>query len=193
VSPWFAKAAVVTGFIAVGLIRMPHMRRSRRIRIARSRTGPRETIRNRLSQVAALLPLVWIATPAFAFADYRLRPLAFAAGGGFLAAGLWLFYRSHADLGESWSSELDVREGHRLVTDGIYGRVRHPMYVAFLLFALSGAIVIPNWVVGPSFLTLWVSVLALRIGPEERMMVEEFGPEYEEYVRRTKRLVPGIW
>jgi protein-S-isoprenylcysteine O-methyltransferase Ste14 len=193
VSPWFAKAAVVAGFIGVGLIRTPRMRRSRGIRIARSRTGPRETTRNRLSQAAALLLLVWIATPVFAFADYRLRPLAFAAGGGLLAAGLWLFYRSHADLGESWSSELEVREAHRLVTEGLYGRVRHPMYAAFLLFALSGAIIIPNWVVGPSFLALWVSVLALRIGPEERMMVEEFGPEYEEYARRTKRLVPGIW
>ena len=192
-SPWFAKAVVVAGFIAVGRIRMPHMRRGRGIRIATSRTGPREAIRSRLSQVSALMLLVWIASPAFAFADYRLRPLAFAAGGGLLAAGLWLFYRSHADLGASWSSELEVREGHRLVTEGVYGRVRHPMYAAFLLFALSGAIVIPNWVVGPSFLALWVSVLALRIGPEERMMVEEFGPEYEEYARRTKRLVPGIW
>jgi protein-S-isoprenylcysteine O-methyltransferase Ste14 len=192
-SPWFAKAAVLAGGIGVVLIRMPHIRRNRRIRVARSRTGPRETVRERLSQIAFVVPLVWIATPLFAFADYRLPPWRFAAGILCLAAGLTLFYRSHADLGESWSSELEVREQHRLVTGGIYGRVRHPMYLAFLLLALSAVLVIPNWVAGPSYFILWVAVLALRIGPEERMMLEEFGPEYETYMRRTKRLIPGVW
>jgi protein-S-isoprenylcysteine O-methyltransferase Ste14 len=39
----------------------------------------------------------------------------------------------------------------------------------------------------------WSLVFALRVGPEERMMTEEFGAEYEAYMARTKRLVPGIW
>ncbi|HVO35991.1 MAG TPA: protein-S-isoprenylcysteine O-methyltransferase [Gemmatimonadales bacterium] len=192
-SPWFAKAAVLAAAVGVVLIRMPHMRRNRRIRVARSRTGPRETVRARLSQIAFAVPLIWIATPLFAFADYRLQPWVFAAGILCLAASLTLFYRSHADLAEGFSSELEVREQHRLVTGGVYGRVRHPMYLAFLLLAVSGVLVIPNWVAGPSYLILWVAVLALRIGPEEQMMIEEFGPEYEAYVRRTKRLIPGIW
>jgi protein-S-isoprenylcysteine O-methyltransferase Ste14 len=36
-------------------------------------------------------------------------------------------------------------------------------------------------------------LIALRLGPEERMMLEEFGKDYEAYRVRTKRLVPGIW
>jgi protein-S-isoprenylcysteine O-methyltransferase Ste14 len=36
-------------------------------------------------------------------------------------------------------------------------------------------------------------LVALRIGPEERMMLEEFGKDYQEYVGVTKRLVSGVW
>lgn len=192
-SPWFAKAAVLAGAIAVVLIRMPHFRRARSIRVATGRKGPRETVRSRLSQLAFVVLLIWIATPLFAFADYQLQPSLFATGVLCLAAGLTVLYRSHADLGEGFSSELEVREEHKLVTAGIYSRVRHPMYLAFLLMALSAVLVIPNWVAGPAYFLLWVCVLALRIGPEERMMLDEFGPAYEAYMRRTKRLVPGVW
>jgi protein-S-isoprenylcysteine O-methyltransferase Ste14 len=36
-------------------------------------------------------------------------------------------------------------------------------------------------------------LFAFRLGPEERMMLQEFGKDYDAYIRRTKRLVPGIW
>jgi protein-S-isoprenylcysteine O-methyltransferase Ste14 len=192
-SPWFAKAAVLACAFAVARIRMPYIRRGRGIKVASKRVGLREAVRAKLSAVAFLVPLVWIATPLFSFAEYPLQPTIFAAGVLCMAAGLWLFHRSHANLGESWSSELEMREQHRLVTVGVYGRVRHPMYSAFLLLALSAVLVIPNWVAGPAYFILWVSVLALRIGPEERMMLEEFGREYEAYMGRTRRLVPGVW
>jgi protein-S-isoprenylcysteine O-methyltransferase Ste14 len=47
-----------------------------------------------------------------------------------LVIGLWLFYRSHADLGTNWSITLEIREQHRLITQGVYRRIRHPMYSA---------------------------------------------------------------
>jgi protein-S-isoprenylcysteine O-methyltransferase Ste14 len=37
------------------------------------------------------------------------------------------------------------------------------------------------------------SLCALRVRAEERMMVQEFGDEYEAYSARTKRLIPGVW
>jgi protein-S-isoprenylcysteine O-methyltransferase Ste14 len=110
-----------------------------------------------------------------------------------LVTGLWLFYRSHADLGLGWSISLQIREQHRLVTEGVYRRIRHPMYLAILSFALSNLLIIPNWVAGPSYLVPFVLVLAMRIGPEERMMLEQFRDRYEAYMRDTKRLLPGIW
>ena len=49
---------------------------------------------------------------------------------------------------------------------------------------------LPNWVVGPSYLVAFGILFALRIGAEERMMLEAFGDEYAAYVARTKLLVP---
>jgi len=107
--------------------------------------------------------------------------------------GLWLFYRSHADLGTNWSITLEVREQHRLVTQGVYRHIRHPMYLALALYSLGQALVIPNWVAGPSNLVAFAILLALRVHAEERMMFREFGDEYASYSARTKRLIPGIW
>ena len=107
--------------------------------------------------------------------------------------GLWLFYRSHADLGTNWSITLAVREKHQLVTNGIYRRVRHPMYLALLVYSVGQALALPNWIVGPSYAVAMVLLVALRLGPEERMMREEFGKDYDTYMRRTKRLIPGVW
>jgi protein-S-isoprenylcysteine O-methyltransferase Ste14 len=137
--------------------------------------------------------VAWIATPVFAFAEFPLRPLPFSMGLVGLAWGLWLFYRSHADLGTNWSTTLEVRERHQLITQGIYGHVRHPMYFAFMVYSVGQALVVPNWVVGPIHGLAFLLLFAFRVGPEERMMVEQFGKDYEAYRRRTKRLVPGIW
>jgi protein-S-isoprenylcysteine O-methyltransferase Ste14 len=65
------------------------------------------------------------------------------------------------------------------------------MYAA--LFLIGQALVLPNWVVGPSYLVAFGILFALRIGAEERMMLETFGDEYTAYMARTKLLVPGIW
>jgi len=108
-------------------------------------------------------------------------------------SGLWLFYRSHADLGANWSITLEVLEKHRLVTQGVYRRVRHPMYTALLLYSVGQALVLPNYVAGLSSGVTMALLVALRIGPEERMMLEEFGKDYQEYMALTKRLVPGVW
>jgi len=108
-------------------------------------------------------------------------------------AGLWWFYRSHADLGAYWSVTLEVRENHRLITHGTYRLVRHPMYSALFLCAIGQALVLPNWVAGPSYLLALVILFAFRVGAEEKMMLETFGNEYAAYMTKTKRLVPRLW
>ncbi|MFT7486381.1 MAG: protein-S-isoprenylcysteine O-methyltransferase Ste14 [Candidatus Paceibacteria bacterium] len=143
--------------------------------------------------VAFFLPLIWMWSPIFPFAEFVLRPGPLLAGSSCLACGLWLFYRSHADLGTNWSITLDVREDHQLVTQGIYSRVRHPMYSALLLYSAGQALVLPNYVVGPSYGVAMVLLIALRLSPEERMMHETLGDEYEEYMARSKHIIPGIW
>jgi protein-S-isoprenylcysteine O-methyltransferase Ste14 len=67
------------------------------------------------------------------------------------------------------------------------------MYLALALYSVGQALIIPNWVAGPSNLVAFAILLALRIRAEERMMIEGFGAEYAAYSMRTKRFIPGVW
>ena len=190
---WMAKAVVLAGTVVMIAIRAPHGRRCQRVKVAKSHKTPLETGLLVLAWVGFFLPLVWIASPAFAFAEYPLRIGPLIGGVTCFVIGLWLFYRSHADLGTNWSITLEIREQHRLITQGVYRRIRHPMYSALVLYSVGHALVIPNWVAGPSNLIAFAILFALRVRPEERMMVAEFGDEYIAYTAETKRLVPGVW
>jgi protein-S-isoprenylcysteine O-methyltransferase Ste14 len=87
---------------------------------------------------------------------------------------------------------LDVREGHALITSGVYSRIRHPMYAAFWLWAMAQALLLSNWVAGPAGLVGFGILYFLRVGEEERLMLDTFGEEYRSYMDRTARIVPGI-
>jgi len=191
--PVFAKAAVLLAAIAMVAIRAPHGRRSTAVKVAESRKGRREVVLLTAAWISFFVPILWVFTPLLASADYPLHPVPWAAGVALLALGLWVFHRSHADLGVQWSITLQVREGHRLVTEGVYRRVRHPMYLALLLYAAGQALALPNWIAGPSYAAAMLLIFALRLGPEEAMMRETFGAEWDAYAARTKRLVPGVW
>src|SRR5258706_16189909 len=118
------------------VIRAPHGQRSRGVKVVKSRKGKLEIFLLTLAWLGFFVPLLWIATRLLAFADFPLGPVPFIAGLLFLAVGLWLFHRSHAALGTHWSITLEVREGHRLGTIGIYRHVRRPLYQAPLLHSL---------------------------------------------------------
>jgi protein-S-isoprenylcysteine O-methyltransferase Ste14 len=192
-NPWFAKAAIIVASIVMVLIRAPHGQRSRTVPVAKSGKGPRETVLLTIAWVSFFVPLIWAVTPVFDFADYPLHPIPFLAGALGLALGLWLFHRSHADLGTNWSITLELRERHQLVTSGVYRWVRHPMYLGLLIYSVGQALVLPNWLAGPSYGVAMALLFAFRVGPEERLMLEEFGKDYEAYQATTKRLVPGVW
>lgn len=190
---WIAKAVILAASAVMVAIRAPYGHRSRGIKVIKSHKGTPETALLTLAWTGFFVPLIWIVSPAFSFAEYPLRTGALAAGVVCLLAGLWLLYRSHADLGTNWSITLEVREQHRLITHGVYRRIRHPMYTALLLYSVGQALVIPNWLAGPSYLFAFGVLFAFRVHAEERMMLEQFGDEYAAYTARTKRLVPGVW
>ena len=191
--PWLAKGAVLAASVVMIAIRAPHGQRSRGVKVVKSARGPLEIFLLSVAWLGFFVPLVWIAWPGPHYADYALRPVPFGAGLACYALGLWIFHRSHADLGTNWSITLEVREQHRLVTVGVYRLVRHPMYLGLMLYSAGQALVLPNWIAGPSYLAAFGLLCALRLGPEERLMLDQFGADYEAYRARTKRLVPGVW
>jgi protein-S-isoprenylcysteine O-methyltransferase Ste14 len=194
VNPWFGKAAFIVSLVSMMLIRAPHGKRSGQVKIEESRKGRLEVALLALMWITTLvLPVISIASPLLSFADYGLQVLPFLLGIVCAAMGLWLFYRSHADLGINWSISLELRKEHQLVTRGVYQRIRHPMYMSIFLLALAQAFLLSNWIAGPSCLLAFLLMFPLRLGPEERMMLERFGDEYRAYVKRTKRLIPNVW
>jgi protein-S-isoprenylcysteine O-methyltransferase Ste14 len=193
-NPWFGKAILLAGLIASIAIRWPHEGRRATVKVAESRRDTREVVLLALVSIGFLvLPIVYVATPVLAFADYGLRPASLAAGTVVMAAALWLFHRSHVDLGTNWSPTLELRENHSLVTHGVYQKIRHPMYTALFAYGVAQTLLLPNWIAGPSCLVMFTIMFALRLRAEEGMMREKFGAEYDSYMSRTKRLVPGVW
>jgi len=137
-----------------------------------------------------VLPLLYLGLGVFAFADYGLPEWAAAVGAALMAISLWIFWRSHADLGRNWSPGLEVRDGHELVTNGIYARIRHPMYAAIWGAAAAQPLLVQNWIAGflvlPAFALMWF----IRVPKEEAMMRRQFGSAYDAYCGRAGRLFP---
>lgn len=94
-------------------------------------------------------------------------------------------------LGRNWSSVVQVKQDHELIQSGPYRWVRHPIYTGLLLAFLGTAMAIGEWrglicvvIVAVSF---W-----FKLKLEERWMRDNFGVAYENYMQRTKALIPGL-
>ncbi len=189
-----AKLIWLAGCIAWYVIRYPHERRARRTAIAQRIERAREPILLAISFCGLfVIPLIYAITDRPKFANYPLVPALTLAGTAVFAGALALFYRTHRDLGRSWSVTLALRDRHALITEGVYRHVRHPMYSAFWLWAVAQALLLPNWVAGFAGLVGFGILFFGRVGREERMMQEAFGEEYRAYAARTRRVIPGIW
>jgi protein-S-isoprenylcysteine O-methyltransferase Ste14 len=137
-----------------------------------------------------VLPLVYLFTPWLGFADYRLPGFVPLVGTVLMVAALWLFWRSHADLGQNWSQTLEVRDGHQLITAGVYRFVRHPMYGSIWLWCLAQGLMLANWLAGWYAVVAFALMYFVRTPREERMMREFFGQPYLDYMGRTGRIFP---
>jgi protein-S-isoprenylcysteine O-methyltransferase Ste14 len=188
-----SKAIFIALVIGWYLIRYKYARRSRRVKIVWSARGRLEAALL-LTSLAGLgvVPLVYIFTGIPRFAAYSFQPLFAWLGLFFAIAALGVFHLTHRALGRNWSISLEVRENHELVTEGIYRRVRHPMYSAFWLWAIAQALLLPNWIAGSAGLAGFGILFFGRVAREERMLLETFGDRYRAYMARTGRVFPWI-
>ena len=109
----------------------------------------------------------------------------FAAGG---ALRIWPVFV----LGRRFSGLVAIQPGHTLVTDGVYGVIRHPSYLGLLVNALGWALAFRSGV-GVLLTALLIPPLLARIRAEESLLCAQFGGEYEAYRTRTSRLIPGLY
>ena len=171
----------LVGFIVYVTIRGVFERRARiKEKMVRRLDAVEKTLLIFVGVGSLLLPVLYLFTPLLAFADYRLPVFAPWLGTALMIAALWLFYRSHADLGKNWSVTLELHKGHQLIRRGIYRSIRHPMYMSILLWGLSQGLLLRNWLAGWSALATFSVLYVVRTPREERMMIEFFGEGVDE-------------
>ena len=90
------------------------------------------------------------------------------------------------------SRTVEVQEGQSVIDTGLYGLVRHPMYMATVLLFLSMPLVLGS-VISFVIMLCYIPIIVKRIKNEERVL-EEGLPGYKEYKKKVKyRLIPFIW
>src|SRR5262245_42678284 len=111
--PW--NLVFLAGFIVYFWIRQVFFQRTKHEKRAVSRFDRLERmLLAAMFPPVILLPLLYLFTPLLTFADYHLPALVPWLGAAIMTASLWLFWRSHADLGQNWSVSLEIRAGHQL-------------------------------------------------------------------------------
>lgn len=150
------------------------------------------------------VPLVaaWVAVPWATLAgsrsvpglpDFTLREPAYAAFRWIAAiaamAALALTIKCWLRMGSDW--RMDVAPGRKteLITDGLFARVRHPIYALSILLMLCSAAIVPTL---PMALIAAVHIVLMNVKArnEERHLQGVHGEAYAQYLRRTGRFLP---
>ena len=110
-------------------------------------------------------------------------------GAFLLGIGAYVNIRGRVDLGKQWSDHIRIYEDHRIVSEGVYSLVRHPLYASLIWMFFGSAMLYLNW---PVFLLnafVFVPAIYFRARQEERMLVERFS-EYDEYRKNVPMFFP---
>jgi len=178
--------------VMISLVRRASMRRTRRLSKGEDHSSFLDSFLTYLSGFANLIPLIYVLTSWLDFANYDLPAWLGWLGAIIFAGSGTLIWKTHHDLGRSWTPSLTFRDGHYLITDGIYEYLRHPLYSAHLLGGIAQMLMLHNWIAGFAYLVVIIPRTLVRIRKEERMMLEKFGDEYKDYREKTGGVIPKL-
>lgn len=149
------------------------------------------------------LNILWMAIPfsiaaALILSNLTTLPIAHGnwilyTGEIFILIGMIFRFIIIRSLGKYFTVDVTIKEGHKIKKEGFYKYLRHPSYAFSLLTSLGLGLYLNNWLslifaFVPPFLAF-----AYRIKIEEQALVEQFGDEYVEYRKTTKKLIPFIY
>ena len=179
-------------FLVAVVIRKIFTAKHRKMDFAVDRKSPGDVVLLTLDGIGMTIPIIYVFSTWLDFADYNAPDWVGWIGAGLFAFAIWILYRSHADLGKNWTPVLAIQKGHFLVTDGIYKYIRHPMYASHMLWAVAQILILHNLIAGFSFIVVMVPHYLMRVGAEEKMMINQFGSAYEDYMKKTGRIFPNM-
>nr|WP_315033411.1 isoprenylcysteine carboxylmethyltransferase family protein [uncultured Chryseobacterium sp.] len=149
------------------------------------------------------LNILWLAIPfsimTAVIASYNSRfPIVSGSwisyvGEGLILIGIIFRYVIIRSLGTYFTVDVTIKENHQIKKEGFYKYLRHPSYAFSLLTSLGLGLYLNNWLslifaFVPPFLAF-----SYRIKVEEQTLIEQFGNEYIEYRKKTKKLIPFIY
>jgi protein-S-isoprenylcysteine O-methyltransferase Ste14 len=117
-----------------------------------------------------------------------LRWLAVAAGIVMLPVLYWVV----STLGRNISETVLTKDDHKLVTQGPYRWVRHPLYSVATIIFFSLGILAANWFIMVMAFLIIISIVLVVIPKEEAQLIEKFGAKYRVYMKETGRLLPHL-
>jgi len=178
--------------VLISLVRRASVRRFSRLSTKEDHSSFLDSLLTYLSGFANLIPIVYSLTSWLDFANYDLSAWIGWLGAIIFAGSGVLIWKTHKDLGRSWTPSLAFRDGHYLITDGIYSYLRHPLYSAHLLWGIAQMLMLHNWIAGFAYLVAIIPRTMVRIQKEEKIMLEKFGDEYRDYMEKTGGIIPRI-
>ena len=186
------KIVYLIELVMITIVRSAGTARYRRTAVEEDRSSTLDMILLALNAVGMLIPIVYVFSSWLDFADYSLPAWLRWVGVIMFAGAAALLGATHRAMGRSWTPTLGLREDHQLVTEGVFKYIRHPMYAAHILWALATPLILTNWIAGFSMLLPQLAQYWMRVGPEEKMMLESFGEEYRVYMDKTGRIFPKL-
>jgi protein-S-isoprenylcysteine O-methyltransferase Ste14 len=165
-------------------------------RRGRSKTGEKQD--KSTLRVLWIVIMISIAVGVFIAGNWRAGALphgrAFAvAGVALFAAGLIFRWWAIVTLGRFFTVDVTIEKDHELVERGPFRLVRHPSYTGVLLAFVGFALTLRNW---GAILVILVPIFVAfvrRMNVEEEALRGALGDKYAAYMRRTKRLIPGLY
>ncbi len=94
-------------------------------------------------------------------------------------------------MGKNWRMGVVPNQGTELVTDGLYARIRHPIYAFSVLLMLCSVVIVPT-ILMMTIAIIHVVLMILKARHEERFLLSTHGERYAEYCRRTGRFFPRL-
>jgi protein-S-isoprenylcysteine O-methyltransferase Ste14 len=104
----------------------------------------------------------------------------------------WFAVQAIRELGKQWSLQARVLEDHQLVTSGVYGMVRHPIYTAMLGMLIATGLVIGQLMPLGIGLVIFLGGTLIRIRLEERLLKAAFGKQFESWSEKVPALIPKL-
>ncbi len=140
-----------------------------------------------------LSPFVYLINPAWmAWSKIGLPEWVRWFGVGLGVIGVFGVHWLFSSIGSGISPTSATRQNHVLSTKGPYKYIRHPLYTFGSSLIISFGIMADNWWIA-LFGVLAFVMMAVRTPKEEANLIEKFGDEYREYMKRTGRFLPKVF